>query len=385
MSTDYSPDRCDLCGSQSARIILDKPLRRAMRGDNQIVNQSLRKLECTTCGLVRDGNTYTTESLIGLYANDYTPNTNGQEDHFLTRNGPIPRSKVLYDWIWQHLGQQRRELIRNVLEIGCGAGHLLQRIQAGLPGAQCLGTEFNNSARKIAIRNGCRVITGGIEQIPGDSFDLIYAVTVIEHVPEPGKFLNQIRELLSDSGLLVLAQPTQDVPSSDLYFVEHLHHFGTDHLGMYARRIGFAEQVKAVGHALIPNFSLHVWEKAEPSSEAMSMGHTRCRESVAQHEEDFARVNELAREIELDPARSLAVFGLNERYSLLAAYSRLGDTKIVCGLSDVESSVSVDFPVVKPEFVTSFPVTDVLLCVNKVHMEFVRERMAGFNLSIHSI
>lgn len=385
MSTDYSPERCDLCRSQSAGTILNKPLLRAVRGDNQIISQSLRKLECNTCGLVRDGNSYTPESLIQLYAHDYSLNTNVEEYHFLTRNGSIPRSKVLYDWICQQMGQGRRELIKKVLEIGCSAGHLLQRMQVGLPGARCLGTEFNNSAREKAIRDGCRVIAGGIEEISEDSFDLIYAVTVLEHVPEPGDFLNQIRERLSDDGLLVLAQPTQDVPSSDIYFAEHLHHFGTDHLSMYARRIGFTEQVKAVGHGLMPNFSLHVWEKAEPSSEAMTIGHTCCRESIAEHEEDFARVNELTHRIELDPRRNLAVFGLNERYSLLAAYSQLGQANIVCGLSDVESNVSVNFPVIKPESVSSFPVTDVLLCVNKVHTEFVRERMARFNLAIHSI
>ena len=383
MSTDYSPDHCDLCDSQSAGIILHKPLLRAVRADNQIVSQSLSKLECNTCGLVRDGNIHTSESLIKLYAHDYTLNTNVQEYHFLRRDGPMPRSKVLYDWMWQYLGP--RKCISSILEIGCGAGHLLRRIQAGVPGAQCLGFELNDAGRAIATRNGCRVITGGIEQISETSFDLIYAVGVLEHVPQPGKFLGQIRERLSDGGLLVLVQPTQDVPSSDIYFAEHLHHFGTDHLGMYARRIGFIEQVKAVGHALMPNFSLHVWEKAEPSSEAMTMGHTCCRESIAQHEEDFARVNELTHEIELDPGRNLAVFGLNERYSLLAAYSQLGEAKIVCGLSDVESNVAVDFPVVKPEFVTSFPVSDVLLCVNKIHLQFVRERMSGFNLAIHSI
>src|SRR5205814_2816372 len=162
-------------------------------------------------------------------------------------------------------------------------------------------------------------------------------------VPQPGEFLKQLRSRLSDHGLLVLAQPTQDVISSDIYFAEHLHHFGTDHLSMYARKIGFTEQAKVVGHPLMPNFSLHVWEKAEPLVQPVSRGQTCCRDSVAQHEADFVAVNGLIREIESDPQRNLAVFGLNERYSLLAAYSRLGDARIICGLSDVESNVSVDF------------------------------------------
>jgi SAM-dependent methyltransferase len=380
----YSPDRCDLCGSSNAAIILDRQSPRTVRGDNRVVAQPLRKLECALCGLVRDGNAYSAESLIELYGNDYGLDTNEQEYQFLTRDGPIPRSRLVHEWMWQYLEQARREQIRSALEIGCGAGYLLQRVQAGLPWARCAGAELNVAAREKASRIGCRIIPGGIEGV-SDSFDLIYAVTVLEHVPKPGHFLTLIRERLSASGSLVLIQPTQDVPSADIYFSEHLHHFGPDHLSMYAGRIGFIEKARAVGHPLMPNFSLHVWERAARSSGAINRGRTCCSESVARHEADFARVSDVVREIEADPVRGLAVFGLNERYALLTAYSRLGDARIVCGLSDVEPSVAVDFPVVKPEAVTDFPVTDVLLCVNPVHLGLVRDRLAPFNVTVHVI
>lgn len=383
--TNYSPALCDLCGSSEARVILDKPAPRAMRGDNQIVSQPLRKMECTRCGLVRDGNAYTPEALTGLYANDYSLDANADEYQFLTRAGSRPRSKVLYDWIWQSIGLERQHNINSILEVGCGAGYLLQRMQANLSWAECVGIEFSNAAREIAIQRGCRVVGGGLAEISKNQFDLIYAVTVLEHVARPSEFLSQLHARLSVDGLLVLAQPTQDVISPDIYFAEHLHHFGTDHLKMYAHKVGFTELVKIVGHELMPNFSLHGWQKAQPSSPPIIRGQTCCEESVAKHEADFARVNEILREIELDPQRSLAVFGLNERYSLLAAYSQLGNAKIICGLSDVESNVAVDFPVVKPELVTRFPVTDVLLCVNKVHLPFVSQRMAEFNLAVHPI
>jgi SAM-dependent methyltransferase len=363
---------------------MDKSVPRSMLGDNALSSIILRKLECKNCGLVRAGYEFDAESLSNLYEFDYALNTNTDEYHFLTRQGAIPRSKVIFDWMWEYLKADKTEHFQKVLEIGCGAGHLLVRFQSAFPEAQCVGTEFSEAAREIAASKGSQVMAGGIEQVKGTGFDLIYALTVFEHVPYPGAFLKAIRNRLSPNGTLILIQPTQDVPSSDIYFADHLHHFGTDHLSMYAEKIGFNEAVKIVGHPLMPNFSFHLWRPTEPSTEYVRWGNTQCRESVALHEAMFEKVNHLVDEIQSDPTRSLAVFGLNERFALLRAYSRLGEAKIVCGLSDVEANVQVDFPVVKPERVKEFSATDVILCINQIHKDFVSERLSPLGVAVHA-
>jgi hypothetical protein len=154
---------------------------------------------------------------------------------------------------------------------------------------------------------------------------------------------------------------------------------------MYAQKIGFTEVVKTVGHPLMPNFSFHLWRPAEPSAEYVRWGRTQCRESIAFHEAMYEQVNHLVDEIRADPSRKLAVFGLNERFALFRAYSRLGEAEIVCGLSDVEANVQVDFPVVKPERVKEFNATDVILCINQIHKDFVRERLSPLGVAVHAI
>ena len=385
VSHDYHPGVCDLCGSQQTNVIMDKSLPRSMLGDNSICAIVLRKIECKQCGLVRAGYEFDADSLSSLYQFDYALNINTEEYHFLTRQGSVPRSKVIFDWMWDYLKAEDTSNIRKALEIGCGAGHLLTRFQSAFPQAHCLGTEFSEAARKIAEAKGSRVMAGGIEEVQSTGFDLIYALTVFEHIPHPGEFLQAIRERLFPGGILILAQPTQDVPSSDIYFADHLHHFGTDHLSMYAKKIGFTEVVKTVGHPLMPNFSFHLWRRGESSGNYAFPGKTHCRESVAFHEAMYEQVNRLVDEIRFDPSRKLAVFGLNERFALLRAYSRLGDAKIVCGLSDVEPNVQVDFPVVKPERVNEFSATDVILCVNQIHQDFVRERLSPLGVTVHAV
>jgi len=382
---DFSQSKCDLCGSASLNVLLEKSIPASILSDNSVSPVALRKIECASCGLVRDGHEITAEYLSRLYQFDYVLNLGSNEYHFLTREGAIPRSKLFFDWIWEILPSQRATDFRKALEIGCGAGHLLRQMQSALPRADFWGTEMSEGALKLAIEKGCRALPGGIEQVEEDDFDLIYSVGVLEHVPSPSAFLQAIRSRISSNGILILIQPTQDVPSSDIYFADHLHHFGTDHLSMYAAKVGFIEAVKVVGHPLMPNFSFHLWRREEQPADHIRKGRTQCRESVALHEALYEQVNRLMDEIKADSSRKLAVFGLNERYALLRAYSRLGEAQIVCGLSDVEPNVQIDFPVVKPERVGEFFATDVLLCVNSVHQDFVRERLSPLGVRVHAI
>lgn len=380
----FSLTNCDLCGNPSQTVLLEKSHPISILSDNSTVSIALRKVECSSCELVRDGHEITAEYLTGLYQFDYILNLGANEYHFLTRQGAIPRSKAFFDWIWSELGSYSAADFRKVLEIGCSAGHLYQRMESALPHAVFLGTELSEEARNIAMKKGGRILLGGVEKVEDADFDFIYSVGVLEHVPQPGLFLQAIRDRLSPDGILILIQPTQDVPSSDIYFTDHLHHFGTNHLSMYAQKIGFTEVVKSVGYPLMPNFSLHLWRRGEPSADYIFQGKTQCRESIAYHEAMYEEVNRLVDEIQLDPSRKLAVFGLNERFALLRAYSRLGEARIVCGLSDVEPNVKVDFPVVKPERAGEFSATDVILCINQIHRDFVSERLSLLGVKVHA-
>lgn len=380
---DYSPFLCDLCGSDASKVVINKPSPPSILSDNKKAEVNLYKVECNTCGLVRDAHEISAEGLNKLYQFDYTLNKYTAEYHFLTSRGSIPRSQAFFDWIWRHLKGADPENLRQVLEVGSGAGHLLKRLQDSLPHAVCFGTELSDMARQQASKNGCRVIAGGIEQVSESEIDLIVAVGVLEHVPRPTRFLEAILKRLSGDGILILIQPTQDVLSSDIYFSDHLHHFATDHLRMYAKMVGFAELTREVGHPLMPNFSFHMWRRAEPSADFVGWGGTRCRDSVSYYEALFQRVNQLVGELEADPSRKLAVFGLNEQFAMFDAYSKLAGAAIQCGLSDVEPYVEVAFPVIKPEQAKEFQITDVLLCVNQIHYDYVRERLMPLGVKVH--
>lgn len=96
----------------------------------------------------------------------------------------------------------------NLLDLGCWVGFLMA--EARHRGWRTVGVEPSEFASSYARdRLGLDVITGELLQtpLPANAFDAVVMGDVIEHLPDPGKALAQIRGLLSADGVLWLALP----------------------------------------------------------------------------------------------------------------------------------------------------------------------------------
>jgi 2-polyprenyl-3-methyl-5-hydroxy-6-metoxy-1,4-benzoquinol methylase len=156
------------------------------------------------------------------------------------------------------MGAHRWQQANRCLEVGAGSGLLLREFIRRFPDKTFEGIELNRAAAKLAREHGLPVYQGETDSIDAGQFDLIYSVAVLEHVVSPAGFTSELRRLLKPEGLLFLCQPTQDVPSYDIFFIDHLYHFGSQHLYQYARKGGFRELGFITGHPWMPNYSLHL-------------------------------------------------------------------------------------------------------------------------------
>lgn len=141
------------------------------------------------------------------------------DDYFATLYGTVP-SQTLID-----IGRDRliRQLVQrhasggDLLEIGCGFGYLLDSFARGAAGRwQLHGTDISAHAAAMAQRrldltgSGAHVLAADIQQgIPfRRQFDVLIAVNVMEHLPNPEAAVGAIHAALRPGGLVVAHLPT---------------------------------------------------------------------------------------------------------------------------------------------------------------------------------
>lgn len=90
------------------------------------------------------------------------------------------------------------------LEIGCGAGLLLDELRlAGLGALDIQGVEVNRFAAEKSVEKGHNIFQGAIEDFEGENFDVVVFWAFLDHIPDPLSLFRRINGLLCDGGLLI--------------------------------------------------------------------------------------------------------------------------------------------------------------------------------------
>ncbi len=101
-----------------------------------------------------------------------------------------------------------------IFEIGCGSGATGMAIKNKFPDVKYLGMDSNKEAVEIAQTRLDKVIVADIERVSLDTFglekeyfDLIICADVLEHLYDPWKMLNGLREYLVPGGMILASIP----------------------------------------------------------------------------------------------------------------------------------------------------------------------------------
>jgi SAM-dependent methyltransferase len=97
---------------------------------------------------------------------------------------------------------------RKILEIGCGAGFFLEKLQSR--GKEVQGVELNSAAARFARSRGVPVDQAAIEDFaPGhmEEFDAVCFFQVLEHVAQPLVFFENALVCLKPKGRLFVSVP----------------------------------------------------------------------------------------------------------------------------------------------------------------------------------
>jgi SAM-dependent methyltransferase len=137
----------------------------------------------------------------------YTPGHGEAVTAFMARRSAQSHAAFLLPHLQAHW---------QVLDLGCGPGSITVDLAARLTEGSVLGVDMNAGqvaraealARQRALGNvRFAVMSLGSLALPPDSFDLIFAHAVFEHLAAPGAALGELRRLLRPGGLIALRSP----------------------------------------------------------------------------------------------------------------------------------------------------------------------------------
>ena len=96
-----------------------------------------------------------------------------------------------------------------VLDLGCGNGDIAkQRILGKIRSPKLYGIEIDQHVARAARKNGLQVLVRDVEKrlpYPNNTFDVVSANQLIEHLVNTDRFLQEIFRVLKPSGYLLLA------------------------------------------------------------------------------------------------------------------------------------------------------------------------------------
>ena len=136
---------------------------------------------------------------------------------------------------------------RRLLDIGCSSGYFLSF--AAQEGLDAFGIEPNAQEAHYAVTNGIKVIGSTIDDLSHDEqgFDIISLWDVLEHILDPVSYVQNLRVLLRNKGLVFVQVPTSDSLAARIMRdscnmfdgIEHLTLFSSKSLDIAFDKAGF--------------------------------------------------------------------------------------------------------------------------------------------------
>lgn len=155
--------------------------------------------QCRTCGVVFNHPRLSGDDIRGQYDGDY----------YVFQESPARRwARATQLYIEHLLPLEVPSRGQRLCEVGCAGGELLAI--ARYRGWEAVGVEISTEAAAFACRErGVNVLAGTLEEHAAHIglFDVAIANDVIEHVPSPRLFIEQLRTILKPDGVASLETP----------------------------------------------------------------------------------------------------------------------------------------------------------------------------------
>ncbi len=205
----------------------------------RLENYSFQK--CVYCGHVYQNPRPLSKDLEERYDEDYKQYEVVNADNFFNLM-QLGLEDVGFSKLEENLGNNKK-----FLDIGCATGKLVKHLKDR--GWESMGIEIcKASASYGRDKLGIEILEGTLEslKLPENSFDLVHSSHVIEHVPDPDVYLEEIHKITKPGGYCICVTPNIKSFQANFYreewrsaIADHVHLFSLDTLKRLMESKGF--------------------------------------------------------------------------------------------------------------------------------------------------
>lgn len=245
---------CPLCGENTASSFDQRQFR----------GRPVSNVICQSCGLVYQSPRMTEAERWAFYEAEYRLLYQGQD-------APDPKDLAIQaaraQAVMAFIGK-RIEACTRILDIGCSSGILLQQLRERY-GAQAVGIEPGARYRQHAQALGLDVYTSldELRHAGFAGFELVSMMHVLEHLPNPVEYLQDIRQNYHALGGWLLVE-VPNLYAHDCFEVAHLISFSPHTLNQVLNKAGYRIiQFRAHGQPRSRLIPLYLTVLAQPDQQ----------------------------------------------------------------------------------------------------------------------
>ena len=232
---DVDPEDCPLCNSSQVTQVFHSELGVSVRSNSAPWQGSVKILQCDQCDHVFK------PLALSQPAADYKnyPAMSNQctEDKVdFSLPYPVQRSKRILDFIKTF--EQLNPLTR-VLDYGCHRGAFLRLLDAGAHAGFDLSEDYRSTVESMGLSFYSKQT-----ELPRAEFDVAVMIHVLEHFLHAEEDIKALVNTLKPGGKLLVQVPDFMTQPTDLYIMDHRHHFYAHSLRQMMSVLGFSAMQK---------------------------------------------------------------------------------------------------------------------------------------------
>lgn len=196
---------------------------------------------CVECGFMFTDPVMRQEDYLDFYKHYYrrlyTNSYQATDEFFFSQ---FKTGQRISRYLSNHINLEKKV----VVEIGAGAGGILRAFLEG--GSTVIGCDYGDEYLKYGARNGIDLRSGGIENIPSKSADIVIYCHVLEHILDLNYEFENLQRILKPDGFVYVEVPGiffvhYTYRGNFLKFLQnaHLYHFSKKSLISLMSKFGF--------------------------------------------------------------------------------------------------------------------------------------------------